>query len=231
MAINVLIVEDENEIAETLRYALETEGMTAHWVAQGSQAEAALAERSVDFVILDVGLPDISGFELLKSIRGKNNVPVLMLTARSDEVDRIVGLEIGADDYVTKPFSPREVVARVKAIVKRAGIGNSSVKNRFEHQQQAMRILFDGVVLELTRSEYLLLEALLGRPGQIFSRRQLIEKVWSSQHPSDDRVIDTHVKSLRAKLKAVDPHANPVQTSRGFGYSLNADYAGVNHAG
>ena len=225
MAATVLIVEDESEIADTLRYALESEGMKTLWVSQGAQAESTLSAGSVDFIILDVGLPDASGFELLKSIRRTSELPVLMLTARSDEVDRIVGLEIGADDYVTKPFSPREVVARVKAILKRAAGGRSTSPRRFDHQVEAMRILFDGIALELTRAEYLLLETLLDRPGQTFSRRQLIERVWSSQHPSDDRVIDTHIKSLRAKLKQVDNDANPVLTHRGFGYCLDPNYA------
>ncbi len=223
MTTHILIVEDESEIADTLRYVLESEGMTPHWVSRGSAATDALNAQKMDMIILDVGLPDCSGFELLKTLRQSNDIPVLMLTARSDEVDRIVGLEIGADDYVTKPFSPREVVARVKAILKRSANGREHSTSRFVHSVAAMRIQFDGHPLELTRSEYRLLEALMQRPGQIFSRRQLIEAVWSSQHPSDDRVIDTHVKSLRAKLKKIDPDSSPLVTHRGFGYSLERD--------
>ncbi len=220
MAPIILIAEDEAEIADTLKYALRSEGMKPIWVAQGGLALEALLEYPVDLMILDVGLPDCSGFELLKEIRAKHDLPVMMLTARSDEVDRIVGLEIGADDYVTKPFSPREVVARVKAILKRTRRSGGSADTRFEVNQSALRIRYCDSVLDLTRSEYLLLLTLLGRPGQIFSRRQLIDQVWSSQHPSDDRVIDTHIKSLRAKLKLVDPAVNPIATHRGFGYSV-----------
>lgn len=218
----VMIVEDEAEIAETLSYALKADGFEVAWENLGSGALDQLASERVDFVVLDVGLPDWNGFELLKEIRKTHSVPVLMLTARRDEVDRIVGLEIGADDYVTKPFSPREVVARIKVILRRAGGGAEISSHGFDIDNLAMRISYQGVRLELTRSEYALLSALVQRPGQIFSRRQLIEHIWSSNHPSDDRVVDTHVKSLRAKIKRIDPEADPIKTHRGFGYALEA---------
>ncbi len=220
MSPTILIAEDEAEIADTLKYALRSEGMQPIWVTQGNHALEILLDQPVDLMILDVGLPDCNGFELLKEIRKNHNLPVMMLTARSDEVDRIVGLEIGADDYVTKPFSPREVVARVKAILKRTRHpGQGNVKG-FTMDLSAMRISYCDLVLDLTRSEFHLLSTLLGHPGQIYSRRQLIDRVWSSQHPSDDRVIDTHIKSLRAKLKLIDPGSNPIVTHRGFGYSV-----------
>jgi two-component system catabolic regulation response regulator CreB len=217
---SILLVEDESEIADTLKYTLSDEGMTPVWVSTGKQARETLRENTTDLIILDVGLPDCNGFELLKEIRKTRDLPVLMLTARDDEVDKIVGLEIGADDYVTKPFSPREVVARVKAILKRTGAIRDSSKAGFEIDPKAMRITYFNQALELTRSEYLLLSIFLKRPGQTFSRRQLIENVWSSHHPSDDRVIDTHIKELRAKLKHVNPGDSPIVTHRGFGYSL-----------
>jgi two-component system catabolic regulation response regulator CreB len=216
----ILLVEDEAEIADTLKYALSDQGMMPVWVSTGKQAREMLAESATDFIILDVGLPDCNGFELLKEIRKAHDLPVMMLTARGDEVDRIVGLEIGADDYVTKPFSPRELAARVKAILKRTVAIRDSSKTGFEIDPKAMRITYFNQVLELTRSEYLLLSIFLKRPGQTFSRRQLIENVWSSHHPSDDRVIDTHIKELRAKLKHVNPDDSPIITHRGFGYSL-----------
>ena len=218
----VLIVEDEAEIAETLSYALKADGFEVTWESLGSRALEQLDADRVDFLVLDVGLPDWNGFELLKEIRKTRSLPVLMLTARRDEVDRIVGLEIGADDYVTKPFSPREVVARIKVILRRTGGSAELSSHGFEVDNLAMRISFQGVRLDLTRSEYALLVALVQRPGQIFSRRQLIEHIWSSNHPSDDRVVDTHVKSLRAKIKQVDPEADPIKTHRGFGYALQA---------
>lgn len=215
----VLIVEDEAEIADTLSYALGTEGFEVLWATRGKEGLALLEANAVSLAVLDVGLPDCSGFELLKQIRQRSELPVMMLTARSDEVDRIVGLEIGADDYVVKPFSPREVVARIRAILKRAG-GPGLAATGFEIDKPAMQIRYQTEPLDLTRSEYLLLETLIGRPGQIFSRRQLIDAVWSTNHPSDDRVIDTHIKALRAKLVRVMPDGNPIVTHRGFGYSL-----------
>ena len=230
----ILVVEDEKEIADTLRYALTSEGMQVVWVASGAQAIAALRERSFDLCILDVGLPDCSGFELLKEIRlepGVNqNAPVIFLTARSEEIDRIVGLEIGADDYVCKPFSPREVVARVKVIIKRVGASHEEpqpavddtdrISNPFRRNAHNFSIDQLGERLPLTRAEYELMTAFLSQPGRVFTRRQLIERIWSSNHPSDDRAIDTHIKTLRAKLKSSNPHKDFIITHRGFGYSL-----------
>lgn len=224
MSAVILIVEDEAEIADTLHYAISSEGMKPLRVARGGDVAPLLEQQPVDLVILDVGLPDTSGFELLKSLRQWSTVPVLMLTARSDEVDRIVGLEIGADDYVTKPFSPREVVARIRAILKRAGAAGQNGEGAaaaFEVDPRAMRIRYRGHTLDLTRAEYLLLAALAKRPGHIHSRRQLIGQVWSENHPSDDRAVDTHIKTLRAKLKRVEPEQSPIVTHRGFGYSLD----------
>ncbi len=239
----ILIIEDEQEIADTLEYAISSEGMQAIWVSNGSAAEQALIEQNIQLCILDVGLPDCSGFELLKRIRQSNqqhrNVPVLMLTARDEEIDRIIGLEIGADDYVAKPFSPREVVARIKAILKRTQSNHSeqghnnqgtnadqkkaskpTKQSDFKHDANGHQIHYLGNTLTLTKAEYSLLAAFLQSPKQVFSRRQLIEQVWSSQHPSDDRAIDTHIKTLRAKLRTHNPHTDLIITHRGFGYSL-----------
>lgn len=226
MSTKVLIVEDEAEIADTLIYVLSAEGMSPIWAADGKSALALLEKEAVDFIILDVGLPDASGFELFKTMRQQQQIPTMFLTARAEEIDRIVGLEIGADDYVTKPFSPREVVARVRNILKRSQTQQNSTSPKpvsqtgFALDEQLMKITYQGQGLELTRSEYLLLVTLIKHPQQIYSRRQLIEQVWSSNHPSDDRVIDTHIKSLRHKLKVVCESDIPIVTHRGFGYSL-----------
>ncbi len=233
----ILIIEDEQEIADTLDYVISSEGMQAVWVSNGADAERVLCDTPIALCVLDVGLPDCSGFELLKLIRQSTqfnrDVPVLMLTARNEEIDRIVGLEIGADDYVAKPFSPREVVARIKAILKRVqpvdrrstnqpenSVQAGQQSSDFAHNPERHQIHYRNNPLALTKAEYSLLSAFLESPKQVFSRRQLIEKVWSSQHPSDDRAIDTHIKTLRAKLRTHNPHEELIITHRGFGYSL-----------
>lgn len=236
MKSTVLIVEDEKEIADTLHYALSSEGMNPIWVSSGADAKHTLQTQAINFCVLDVGLPDCNGFDLLKEIRQLNmpnqHVPVLFLTARSEEIDRIIGLEIGADDYVCKPFSPREVVTRVKVILKRVAQkpsietthhNNQSISEKpvFQHNQESCIIYYQGISLDLTKAEYQLMIAFLAQPKRVFSRRQLIESIWSSNHPSDDRAIDTHIKTLRAKLKTHNPHQDFIITHRGFGYSLN----------
>ncbi|HNX95878.1 MAG TPA: two-component system response regulator CreB [Holophaga sp.] len=217
----VLIVEDESAIADTLIYALKTEGYTPHHVALGADALDRVRAGTFDFVILDVGLPDISGFEVLRRLRTFSDIPALFLTARSDEVDRIVGLELGADDYVAKPFSPREVVARVRGILRRTGRAEpSNASPRFEVDDEAHRIRYRGALLDLTRYEYLLLKRLLVHPERVFTRAELMESVWAGAEESSDRTVDAHIKTLRAKLRLVDPQAEPIQTHRGLGYSL-----------
>lgn len=229
----ILIVEDEKEIADTLTYALRGESFEPVWVATAEQALQQAAQLDVALAILDVGLPDTSGFELLKSIRKSGSqIPVIFLTARSEEIDRVVGLELGADDYVCKPFSPREVVTRVKVILKRVHkqtpqsqdtqvtTQDECASNHFEHKLKQRAISLNGAALDLTRAEYELMVTFLSQTSRVFSRRQLIDKIWSSNHPSDDRAIDTHIKTLRAKLKTHNPHKEFIVTHRGFGYSL-----------
>ena len=222
----VLIVEDEPGIADTLQYALRTEGFEPRWCATG---EAALAQAGdVALVILDVGLPDIGGFELFKRLRaGREDLPVLFLTARGDEIDRVVGLELGADDYVTKPFSPRELVARVRTVLRRTTVkaaavpaATSAALNIDEGRRQ---IRYYGLALDLSRYEYGLLKTLMSRPGFVFSRERLLDLVWDDANESLDRTVDAHVKTLRAKLKAVAPELEPIRTHRGVGYALAED--------
>jgi two-component system, OmpR family, catabolic regulation response regulator CreB len=214
----ILIVEDERAIADTLIYALRTEGFEPVWCDLGEKALASVRSSEPALVILDVGLPDLSGFEVCRSLRTFSEVPVLFLTARGDEVDRIVGLEIGADDYVTKPFSPREVAARVRTILRRA----RTVPSRpgFQVDAAARRITFGGRMLDLTRFEYDLLRTLLAHPGRIFTRLELMETVWAGSEETQDRTVDTHIKTLRAKIRSVAPEADPIQTHRGVGYSV-----------
>ena len=240
MSKTVLIVEDEQAIADSIAYALRTDGFVPHHVMLGEQALAALRPDPANatpvpvLVVLDVGLPDMSGLEVCRRLRQFSDVPVIFLTARSDEIDRIVGLEIGADDYVTKPFSPRELVARIRVILRRAGVAPAPretgmtiaafsaapVPARFELRALEARVLFHGQPLALTRYEYLLLKTLLEHPGHVLSREQLMQRVWSGAPDTLDRTVDAHVKSLRAKLRAVDAGTDPIHTHRGLGYSL-----------
>lgn len=221
----VLIVEDEDAIAQTLVYALATDGFTPLHVRLLADARTALTNARPALAILDVGLPDGSGFDLCRELRsgafGDARLPVLMLTARSEEVDRIVGLELGADDYVTKPFSPREVSLRVKTILRRSEpVKAIHGKNGFRIDREAQRIEFAGQVLTLAKREYLLLKTLLERPGRICSREMLLDMVWGADAESGDRTVDTHVKTLRAKLKAIRDDLDPIETHRGMGYSI-----------
>jgi two-component system catabolic regulation response regulator CreB len=220
----ILIVEDELAIADSIAYALRTDGFAPVHVSLGEQALAAMrapADAAPELVVLDVGLPDMNGFEVCRQLRQFSNVPVIFLTARSDEIDRIVGLEIGADDYVTKPFSPRELVARIRVVLRRlAPPPPARVAARFELREQEARMLYCGQALDLTRYEYLLLKALTEHPGHVLSRAQLMDRVWADAPDTLDRTVDAHVKSLRAKLRSIDPNADPIQTHRGLGYSV-----------
>ena len=198
-------------------------GFQTHWVSLWERMGWQLFARGpFDLVILDVGLPDGSGFELCKEIRQFSEVPVIFLTARNEEVDRIVGLEIGADDYVVKPFSPRELVARVKAILKRMGQSSDGQSDPdLALDRTKARFLLKGKPLELTRYEYLILEMLSEHPERVFSREQILHRVWNEPDASLERVVDTHIKGLRAKLRILDPDCDPITTRRGFGYSFS----------
>jgi len=226
----ILIVEDEPGIADTLQYALRTDGFEPAWCATGEEALARIAAAAPALVILDVGLPDASGFEVFKRIRATSEVPVVFLTARSDEIDRVVGLELGADDYVAKPFSPRELVARVRGVLRRTGKGAGPVAAPAPAaappivvDEGRMQIRYRGRLLELSRYEYGLLRTLASRPGHVFSRDTLLERVWGNDTESMDRTVDAHVKTVRAKMKAIAPAEEPIRTHRGSGYSLAED--------
>lgn len=225
---SILIVDDEIAIAENIAYALRTDGFTPHHVSLGEEALNALRSGSLmpapDLVVLDVGLPDINGFEVCRRLRQFSEIPVIFLTARSDEIDRVVGLEIGADDYVTKPFSPRELIARIRVILRRLPVRSAAPAAaaipRFQLRAHEARILFHGRVLDLTRYEYLLLKTFLEHPGHVLSRAQLMDRVWSDAPDTLERTVDAHIKSLRAKLRDIDENSDPIQTHRGMGYSL-----------
>ena len=219
----ILLAEDEAAIAETVLYALRADGYEAEHVLLGGSVLPRLKRGGIDLVILDVGLPDASGFEICRRLRERHALPVIFLTARSDEIDRVLGLELGADDYMTKPFSPRELVARVRARLRRHEGGDAQRKGRFEVDANAHRIRYAGQWLDLTRYEHALLAELLRRPGAILSRAQLLDRAWEDALESGERTVDTHVKTLRAKLRAQDPARDPIHTHRGLGYSIDVD--------
>ena len=233
----ILVVEDEVAIADTLLFALAGEGFGTRHVVLAGEALALLREGGFDLVILDVGLPDMTGFEACKQLRRFSAVPVMFLTARGEEVDRVVGLEIGADDYVVKPFSPREVVARVRAILKRsagaAGSGGNGhavtagTGGEFLVDTRRMAIHFLGQPLKLTALEFRLLQQLVLHPGQVQSREQLLAALGIQPDAGYERNIDTHIKTLRAKLREVDAAREPIQTHRGFGYSYQPATSGT----
>lgn len=229
----ILVVEDEPGISDTIRYALATDGFEPLVCATGNDALAVLQAQAVALVVLDVGLPDINGFDLLKRIQAMTDVPVMFLTARSEEIDRVVGLELGADDYLAKPFSPRELSARVRSILRRSGrrpSGNANSHSNhdtpprpFDIDHERRRIWFYGTALDLTRYEYGLLYTLASRPGRVYSRDELLERVWDEPDASLDRTVDAHIKTLRAKLNQIAPELQPIRTHRGIGYALADD--------
>ena len=218
----ILVVEDESAIADAVLYALRAEGLVAEHCLLGRQALDRLHAEAFDVVILDVGLPDITGFELCRELRTFSEVPVIFLTARDGEIDRVLGLELGADDYVVKPFSPRELLARVRARLRRGGAaaGPAGVAGGGK-DAAGQRIRYRDALLSLTRYEYRLLAALLKRPGAILSREQLMDDVWRDAPETVDRTVDTHVKTLRAKLRQVTPGVDPIRTHRGLGYGVD----------
>lgn len=231
MSISILLVEDDRPIAENVVLALAREGIDCRHVTLAADGLALLRSDGFDLAILDVGLPDGNGFELCRSVRGFSDIPIIFLTARADEIDRVVGLEIGADDYVLKPFSPRELAARVKSILRRIQTPRSAVppipqptKAGIEVDEERAIISFKSQTLELSRTEYLMLKALAARPEKVFSRGELMDAADLAE-ASLERSVDTHIKSLRAKLAVLAPDADPIRTHRGLGYSLARESA------
>jgi two-component system catabolic regulation response regulator CreB len=221
----ILIIEDEPAISDNIQFVLESEGMETVRVATGLEAAPILDQGPVDLIVLDIGLPDINGFELLKEIRRVRAIPIILLTARTAEIDRVLGLEIGADDYVAKPFSPRELAARVKAVLRRCKpVANvRRTEDPFVVNISKRTITFFGTMLELSKYEYDIFRHFIERRGHVFSREQLMELVWEQPETSLDRTVDAHIKNIRAKLRAIRPDLEPILTHRGSGYSLRDD--------
>lgn len=221
----VLVVDDEARIREVVQYALEREGFRVHSVDDGAEAIEALERGGFDLVVLDVMLPGLDGFEICRRVRASSTVPILFLSARSDEIDRVVGLELGADDYLVKPFSPRELVARVKAVLRRtdaASDGTEPARRKLTHgaitiDPERHEVTWNSTAIDLTPTEFGLLSALLERPGFVLSRGQLMQRAYSYDNLVTERTIDTHVRRIRAKFRAVGA-SDPIATVHGVGY-------------
>ncbi len=223
---HILVVDDESRIREVLHYALQKEGYQVTSVADGSAAITAFDRGGVDLVVLDVMLPGIDGLEVCRRIRAKGRTPILFLSARSEEVDRVVGLELGGDDYLTKPFSPRELVARVRAIFRRveAPPTSESKPNIIQHRgveldTERHEVRFNGSRIDLTPTEFGVLGALLERPGVVLSRGQLMQRAYRYDNLITERTIDTHVRRIRAKFRVAG--GDPIATVHGVGYKAS----------
>jgi two-component system response regulator RegX3 len=222
----ILVVEDDHAIADLLHAYLAREGFGTTWVRSGEDALTELGRRPFRLVVLDIGLPGIDGFEVCRRIRSRTAIPILIVSAREDEVDRVAGLEAGADDYVVKPFSTREVVARVNAILRRGAspgdAGRDVLRNgAVELRRDAREAHVDGTEVDLTSREFELLAAFLGHPGVLLSRERLLELVWGGGFAGGTRTVDVHVAQLRRKLG----DAAEIQTVRGIGYKMRCDEA------
>ena len=226
--IRILIVEDESSFSEALEFLLSKEGFSIVTAANGSEAITKFEQGGIDLVLLDLMIPEISGTEVCRQIRAKSKVPIIMLTAKDSEVDKVVGLELGADDYVTKPYSTRELVARIRAVLRRnsgeSAIGDIGIMTAGPVRMDTDRhqVAVNGVNVSLPLKEFELLEFLMRNSGRVLTRVQLIDRVWGSDYVGDTKTLDVHIKRLRAKIE-VDP-ANPVliQTIRGLGYKFEA---------
>ena len=221
---SVTLVEDEPAIADTVIYALESEGYAVHWARSGLAAIEQVRKQNPNLVILDIGLPDINGFDVFRQLRAFSEVPVIFLTARNVEVDRVTGLEMGADDYVVKPFSPRELTARVGAVLRRtqAAAANTDARSftagPFVVDRASWTIRYHDTKLDLTRHEFEILSILVASPERVYSRDNLLQLVWEAPDHRLNRTVDAHIKNLRAKLRAIAPEADPIKTRRGVGY-------------
>lgn len=226
----ILVVDDEPRIREVVQYALEREGCRVHMAATALEAESLLEREPIDLVVLDVMLPDSSGLDLCRRLRAAHHTPVLFLSARGEEIDRVIGLEVGADDYLGKPFGTRELVARIKAVLRRAGPGAAAVLGAAASPLELGALVLDderhevrasGRVVALTHTEFLILRTLMQRPGVVFERGQLMRAAREDDTHITERTIDTHIRRIRAKLR--DCALEPIVTVHGVGYKLDRE--------
>ncbi|TGK98842.1 response regulator [Leptospira levettii] len=220
--VKILLIEDEPGIQETIQITLESEGFKLTFASTGSEG-LKMVTADVSIVILDIGLPDLNGFEVLKLIRQKYQIPVIFLTARNSEIDKVLGLEIGADDYIVKPFSPRELLARIRAILRRTQnpVSSEQISNqKIRISLDKKLVYYNGNSLNLSPYEYKTMELFFKWPGRIFTREEIMDIVWTEPEDSFDRAVDTVIKNIRARFKELDPNFDPIETRRGQGYGL-----------
>ena len=221
----ILIIEDDRDIVELVRYNLANEGFQVSGAFDGTTGLTTLKKTPPDLLLLDLMLPKMSGLDICREVRkdeSLNRLPILMLTARGDEADRVVGLEMGADDYVTKPFSPRELVARIKTILRRVQRNGGPAESALQIDGAAYSATLRGQRLDLTPVEFRLLNALANAPGRILSRANLLEQIYDDHRVVTDRTVDTHVKNLRRKMEQVSPGTDLIHSVYGVGYRLDA---------
>ena len=223
----ILIVDDEQHIVDVVVYILEENGFATTVALDGDTGLAKFSETNPDLVILDLTLPGMSGLDLFRELRStRRDIPIIMLTSRSEEIDRVLGLELGADDYVTKPFSPRELAARVKSVLRRSAQPPTALLSRLSHgplelDTNQFSLLYFGKAIPLTRTEFKFIECLVKFPAQVFTRDILMDRIYDGEHCVTDRSIDAYVKRLRKKLADVRPDLDPIETVHGLGYKLN----------
>ena len=226
MSKKILIVEDEADLAQILAEYLQRDGFVATTIADGLVAMAELQRAPPDLLLLDLMLPGMDGISILRELRKTSELPVIMVTARSDEIDRLLGLELGADDYICKPYSPREVVARVKTVLRRtqaaAGATATVAGSVLEIDAEALQACVGGRKLELTPKEFRLLQVLAARPGRVFSRAQLLDALYADNLEVSERAIDSHLKNLRRKLAPAFPDEEPIRSIYGIGFAFEA---------
>lgn len=225
---NILVVDDEKDLAELVRHHLAKENYGVETVGDGEAALEALRKNAFDLIVLDLMLPGVQGLEVCRMLKNDPKharVPIIMLTARNEEMDRVLGLELGADDYVTKPFSPRELVARVKAVLRRAGsgapTGGALHAGDLEIDPETYSVTRDGEKLELSATEFRLLYYLAGRKGKVFSRDQLLDAVWRDEAFVEPRTVDVHIRRLRSRVERDPARPELIRTRRGIGYYMD----------
>ena len=217
---HILIVEDDRTIAESIAFILEQDSFSCQWFDNGRDALDYIENNEVDLMLLDVGLPDMSGFDVLRKVRIKSDLPVIIISARDDESDQVLGLEgLGANGYITKPFSPRLVVAHVRSQLRRDRT-DKNPKSKFSINQAMQRVLFHNHELVLTPAEFKILSHLIKHPNQVHTREYLMNIIWDRPHGSDEKTINTHIKSIRKRLHEIDEMNDYIETHRGIGYSL-----------